>query len=51
MVHSNDCPSFRTVTVYMTDEQKAVVQLQCTAMTGNNAHYEEVSRVILEPAK
>ena len=49
MIHCNDTPTFRTVTIYMTDEQKACVQLHCTAMTGSNASYEQVSRVILEP--
>ena len=51
MIHCNDSPSYRTVTIRMTDEQVACEPLYCTSQTGTNLSYEQVSKIILEPPK
>ena len=48
-IHCNDSPSYRTVRLLLTKEQRAQVLLYCTARDCGGDHYESVSKVILEP--
>ena len=48
MIHCNDTPSFRTVMLTLTQEQQDAIKVNCTARTAGSAHYESISRAILE---
>ncbi len=49
MIHCNDSPVYRSVSIELTDEQRNKLVLNCTGKTGGNAIYEAVSRCFIEP--
>lgn len=48
MIHCGDSPSYRTVRLELTEEQRAALTLRCTSTVGLTDHYEQISQVILE---
>ena len=48
MVHCDDAPSYRRVTVALTDEQRAALAVRCTHTSGGAEFYESYSRAFLE---
>ena len=48
MVHCGDCPSYRTATIQLTDEQIDELKCRFSYSTGENEFYEEISRAIIE---
>ena len=49
MVYAGDSPSYRTVVIELTEEQKAKIILEETHSSGGTRFYESISQVILEP--
>ena len=49
-IHCGDSPSYRTVTVKLTDEQREALSLRFLFSQGNNHFWEDISRAIIEPA-
>lgn len=48
MVHCGDSPSYRTVRVILTEQQRAAIKLEWVGSQGGNDFYEEVSKAIIE---
>lgn len=48
LVCCNDNPSYRSVTIELTDEQRAKLSCRKTFMSGNTQYYEEISMCFIE---
>ena len=49
MINCNDSPSFRSVQVELTPEQRAKMALHQTFGQGKNLFFEEISKTFIEP--
>ena len=49
MVRCGDSPSYRTVRIKLTDEQREALSLRYLFSRGNNHFWEDISRAIIEP--
>ncbi len=49
MIHCGDSPSYRTVRVKLTDEQREALALRFSFTSGGNHFWEDISRAIIEP--
>ena len=49
MIHCQDAPSYRSVKIALTDEQRQLLALHCTGMTGGTPIYECISKCFVEP--
>lgn len=49
MIHCGDSPSYRTVSVKLTDEQREALSLRFLFSNGANHFWEDISRAIIEP--
>lgn len=47
MWHCDDCPSYRVVTLELTDEQRRLLTLEKTSVSNGRDYYECVSKAIL----
>jgi hypothetical protein len=50
VVFYEDCPSYRSVSIELTDEQLSLLRLERTHTLAGTAYHEEISRCFLEPA-
>ena len=48
MIHCNDSPTFRSVQVKLTDEQRELIALRATGSTSGNPIYESISKCWIE---
>ena len=48
-IHCGDSPSYRTVRIKLTDEQREALALKYLFSRGNNHFWEDISRAIIEP--
>lgn len=48
MIHCNDSPSYRSVRIELTDEQRDSIGLRATGVTSGNPIYESISKCWLE---
>jgi len=48
LIHCGDSPSYRTVELTLTKEQELAIMLRNTGMDCGRAHYETISKLILE---
>ena len=48
-IHCGDSPSYRTVRVKLTDEQREALALRFLFTSGGNHFWEDISRAIIEP--
>jgi len=44
-----DAPSYRTVQIQLTPEQRKQIELKVTYLSGKESYYEDISQCILEP--
>jgi hypothetical protein len=49
LVHAGDSPSYRTVQIQLTPEQRKQIELRLTHSAGQEIYYESISQCILEP--
>ena len=50
MIFSQDAPSYRSVKITLTEEQRRDMYLECTGSQGSTPIYEVVSKCFIEPA-
>ena len=51
LIHCNDCPSYRSVQIELTEDQVDAIALRPTHQSGRDKYYEEISRCFIEPAQ
>jgi len=51
MICAGDTPSFRSIQIDLTDDQRQSLSLSCTGTTGGTPIYETVSKCFIEPDK
>lgn len=52
MIHAGDCPTYRSVQIKLTSEQRLALSLQHTDTgSGGIKNYEVISRCFIEPEK
>ena len=49
LIHCGDTPSYKSVRIQLTDEQRRQLTLRETSTSGQTTYYEEISRIIMEP--
>lgn len=49
MMHCNDSPSYRSVSILLTDEQILKLGLKLTDTVSGTNHYESISKCFIEP--
>lgn len=48
-IHLGDTPSYRSIRIQLTDEQRAQIALRPAWTTGKDVFYEVISKCIMEP--
>ena len=49
MIHCGDSPTYRSVSIQLTNEQIAMIALRNTHHCNGKDHFEEISKCFIEP--